>query len=278
MDPKRLPPKRSLGQNFLVDPNIQRRIVEAAELREGDEVVEVGPGRGALTRHLTELGLRLTLVELDDVLARHWEERFSGDSSVTVVHGDILALPLSELSRDPTSLHVVGNIPYNITAPLLFHLLAPPRPQRILVMVQREVAERVVAPPGGKTYGALSVGVRSVAKVERVLEVPRGAFRPRPKVDSTVLRITPRRPSPLDPSEEAELRRLVRAVFQWRRKQLRKILRDHPELSLPPADVEALLCEEGIPPTDRPESLSPEAFVRLSRSPVWNASPQDPDR
>lgn len=257
-------PKRSLGQNFLVDHNLQRKIVEALAAGPDDEVLEIGPGRGALTRHLVGVLRRLVLVELDDELAAGLEAEYAGRDDVEVVHGDILSLPLGSLTEDPARLRVLGNIPYNITSPILFHLLEPPRPADILVMVQREVAERILAEPGTGTYGALSVGVRSVAAVEGVLDVPRTAFRPRPRVDSTVLRIRPIRPRPLDAAEEEDLRTLVRAAFQWRRKQLQKILRSHPDLEIPeealPAVEEALRVDLRA----RPETLSPEGFVRLA--------------
>lgn len=258
-------PKRSLGQNFLVDENIQRRIVQEASVGPGDEVLEIGPGRGALTRHLLELEIRLVLVELDDALARDWKDRFQDDPRIRVIHGDILATDPATLSEDPERLTVVGNIPYNITAPLLFHLLRRPRPRSALLMVQREVADRILAEPGGRQYGALTVGVRSVARVERVLQVPRTAFRPRPRVDSSVVRIVPFRPEALGREEEEGLRRLVRSCFQWRRKKLGKILRDHPDLASTGEAAARAMEREGVDPDLRPEALSPATFVGLSR-------------
>lgn len=260
-------PKRSLGQNFLVDGNLQRKIVEAMDPQPEDTILEVGPGRGALTRHLLGRATRLVLVELDDDLVQRWQAeamaRPAGE--VEVIHRDILQLPLSEVDPDPGRLRVIGNIPYNITAPLLFHLLERPRPRDILVMLQREVAQRIMAPPGGGEYGALSIGIRSVADVVRVVEVPRTAFRPAPRVDSTVVRITPHDPPRLDEETEVALRTLTRAAFQWRRKQLQRILRDHPDLGLDPRLLPAVEEELGRPLTLRPESLSPEEFVRLSK-------------
>jgi hypothetical protein len=167
-------PKRSLGQNFLVDPNVQRRIVDACGAGAGDPVLEIGPGRGALTTHLIERGVLLTVVELDDVLARELEARF-GDS-VTVIHADVLSLDLASRLPDWASTHVIGNIPYNITSPLVFHLLEVPRPLDLVLMVQAEVAERLTASPGTKAYGALTVGVRSVAEVRRLFAVSRSRW------------------------------------------------------------------------------------------------------
>lgn len=262
-----MPPraKRSLGQNFLVDPNIQRKIVESLGAGPEDEVLEIGPGRGALTRHLAGRVRRLVLVELDNDLVPLLRAEFADDPSVEVVHADILDVSLDDLFADPGAARVIGNIPYNITTPILFSLLERrPRPREIVLMVQREVAERILADPGSKTYGALAVGVQTVAEAERVLHVGRGAFRPVPDVESTVVRITPRRPPPLEPEEESAVRELTRAAFGQRRKQFQRILRD--AFGLSPEEVEALEGETGFDLRQRPETFSAEEFVRLARA------------
>lgn len=264
MTPRRHRAKRSLGQNFLVDPNLQRKIVDAVGAGPGDEVVEIGPGQGALTRWLAGTVRRLVLVELDDALAADLTDDFAGRDDVRVVHGDVLATDLAAHVDDPAALRVVGNIPYNITTPILFRMLERPRPRDIVLMVQAEVADRIVAEPGGSDYGALAVGVQSVARAERLFRVGRGAFRPVPGVDSAVVRVTPLDPAPLDEAEEERLRVLVRAAFQWRRKQLGKILRDHPDLAVPREAVAEVAARVGFDPADRPETLSPEAFIRLA--------------
>jgi len=256
--------KRSLGQNFLVDGNLQRKIVEAVEPAPLDEILEIGPGRGALTRHLLGRCRRLVLVELDDALASGWEERHRMDPGVEVIHGDILKVPLTRVTSQVASLKVVGNIPYNITAPILFHLLTPPRPALVVLMVQEEVADRILAPPGTPSYGALSIGVQGVAVVERVLRVPRTAFRPVPRVDSAVVAIRPHHPPRRSPGEEGEVRRLVRAAFQWRRKQLGTILRGHPELAWSEEELEELRERSGLDLRRRPETLSPDEFAWLA--------------
>jgi 16S rRNA (adenine1518-N6/adenine1519-N6)-dimethyltransferase len=171
---------------------------------------------------------------------------------------------LAEHVKDMTATRVVGNIPYNITSPIIFRLLKRPRPREIVLMIQDDVADRIVAPVGTKAYGALSIGVRSVAKAERLFKVGRGAFRPVPGVDSAVIRITPRRPDPLGLEEKRQLRNLVRAAFQWRRKQLQKILRDHPDLGYDLDVVEHAAEAAGISLADRPERLEPEQFIRLA--------------
>ena len=259
--------KKSLGQNFLVDATHQKRIVAALEAGPDDEVLEIGPGRGALTRHLIGAVGRLVLIELDDDLAARWQDELAGDPDVSVIHRNALSVDLDAVVRDPASLRVVGNIPYNITTPLLFWLLdRPVRPAVIVLMIQREVADRILAPPGDKQFGALSVGVRAVALVERILQVPRGAFRPVPDVDSTVIRITPFRPAPLDAAEAADLRELTRVAFGWRRKQLQKILRSSPEYGLQADAVESVLAEVGVAADARPETLAPDTFIALARA------------
>ena len=251
-----------------MDRNLARRIVGEVRVAPGETVLEIGPGRGALTRGLARevarAGGRLVLVELDDHLARELEATYGEREDVTVLHRDVLTVDLDEVTGDPGSLKVVGNIPYNVTSPILFHLLTPPRPREILIMVQKEVADRLLAEPGTGEFGALTVGVRSVARVEAVLRVPPGAFRPRPRVDSRVVRIIPRDPPPLERDEEGRLRELTRALFQWRRKQLGKILRDHPDLSLEPDAVAAVLEAGGARPTDRPENVSPQGFIAMA--------------
>ena len=256
--------KRSLGQNFLVDGNLQRKIVDALSCSPTDTVLEIGPGHGALTRHLIGRVGHLVLVELDDRLAEELQREWGDRTDVELHHRDFLELDLASVAVDPSELTVVGNIPYNITAPVVFKLLERPRPREILLMVQREVSDRLLAEPGTSEYGAMTVGVRSVAEVERILSAPRGAFRPIPRVDSAVVRIRPMAPPPISADEERSLRALTRAAFQWRRKQLQKILRDHDDLRLDHRQVDGIAAETGWDLTRRPETLSPEEFIRLS--------------
>lgn len=256
--------KRSLGQNFLIDRNIQRKIVAAFDPGPFDEVVEIGPGRGALTRHLEGAVRKLVLVELDDQLAEALEDEHLGRRDVEVIHGDVLAVPFREHLEEPAKAKIIGNIPYNITTPIIFRLLERPRPADIILMVQDEVADRIVAPVGSKAYGALSIGVRSVASAQKLFKVRRRAFRPVPGVDSAILRITPTIPEPLSAEAEDALRTVVRASFQWRRKQMRKILRSHPDLGFDPDHIEGVASALGIDMNDRPERLSPDDFVALA--------------
>jgi 16S rRNA (adenine1518-N6/adenine1519-N6)-dimethyltransferase len=259
--------KKSLGQNFLIDPNQQRRIVAALDPQPADTVLEIGPGQGALTHHLAAAVGRLILVELDNDLAPALARTFAAHAHVQVVHADFMDVDINALVADVRTLKVVGNIPYNITTPIIFRLLERVhRPERIVLMVQKEVADRIAAPPGTGTYGALSVGVRTVAHVERLFVVGRGAFRPVPRVDSAVIRIVPRVPPPLTAEEERDVRELTRAAFAWRRKQLQRTLRSAPQYELSADDVAALERDTSIALEQRPEQLGPEQFTALARA------------
>jgi 16S rRNA (adenine1518-N6/adenine1519-N6)-dimethyltransferase len=256
--------KRALGQNFLIDPNVQRKIVASLDPGPGDEVLEIGPGVGALTRHLAGKVGRLVLVELDNGLAARLREAHAGDPSVEVINEDVLEVTLERISADPGRLKVIGNIPYNITTPILFGLLERrPRPASIVLMVQREVADRILEPAGSKTYGALAVGVQSVADVSRVMNVSRDAFRPVPDVMSSVVRIVPHFPPRLTPEDETALRELTRAAFQQRRKQFQRILRDAYDLTVD--EVAAVGHAAAMDLVQRPETFSPQKFIDLAR-------------
>jgi 16S rRNA (adenine1518-N6/adenine1519-N6)-dimethyltransferase len=259
--------KKSLGQNFLIDPNQQRRIVDALQAGPEDTVLEIGPGQGALTQHLAASVRRLILVELDDDLAAALQQRYAATDNVVVVHADVMDVDVAALAGDVSDLIVVGNIPYNITTPIIFRFLEHDiRPRRIVLMIQKEVAERIVAPAGSPEYGALSVGVRTVASVERLFNVGRGAFRPVPRVDSAVIRIEPFVPPRLDPAEARDLRELTRTLFSWRRKQLQKTLRAAPAYAMEAEQLENVLRETDIAPASRPEQLEPERFIALARA------------
>jgi len=251
--------KRRLGQHFLSDPRILERIADALGPTERDTVLEIGPGPGGLTAALAERAGGVVAIEKDAELVPALRERFP---RATVVAGDALELDWQALAG-PAAL-VAGNIPYNITSPLLDKALTPPRPPRIVFLVQKEVAERVTAAPGGGTYGALTVGVQAVARAERLFLVPAGAFHPRPKVDSAVLRLTPLDPPLVADSDLSRFRRLVVGIFGFRRKQLGRGVREL--TGWPPERVSEALTRAGIDPAARPETLPPAGFVRLLRA------------
>ena len=256
--------KRSLGQNFLIDPNLQRKVIEELAAEPGDLVIEVGPGHGELSRHLVGRVARLVLIEKDRTLAEGLETRWGDRPDVEVVHGDALELGLAAYCPEGEPFRVVSNVPYNITSPLLFAFLELwPPPRRIVVTVQREVAERIVAEPGSRVYGALSVGVQSRATARLAFRIRRGAFRPVPGVDSAVVRIDPD-PEKIEALPDRTLRRVTRAAFGMRRKQLQKILRSAEEIGLSEEEATAICERLELDPRTRPERLSPESFVSLA--------------
>ena len=259
------PARKRFGQHFLTDPRILARIADAVGIAEGDTVVEIGPGRGALTEHLAaRVGPsgRLIVVEVDRHLTADLRQRYAGDSRVTVVEGDVLDTSFTEQVSGPYLL--AGNIPYNITTPLIFRALEPPRAERIVFLVQREVADRLAAPPGSESYGALSANAQALATIETVFKVSAGAFNPPPKVESAVIRVVPRANPVVTQAEEAPFRALVTSLFSFRRKQMARAVRE--ALSLDASAAADVLARAGIRSTDRPEVLAPEDFARLLRA------------
>ena len=245
---------RRLGQHFLSDPGILGRIADAVEPKPSDVVLEIGAGEGSLTEILLARGVTVIAIEKDRRLAAALGVRRAawGIDQLSVVAGDALKLDWHSYG----AAKVIGNIPYYITSPLIDKALTPPIPERIVFLVQDEVADRIAAEPGGKTYGALSVGVQTVARVEKLFTVAPGAFRPPPKVRSALIRLTPLAQPLVMDVEVAPLRAFVTACFSRRRKQLKNAV---------PGLTEAELREMGFDPTVRPERLPPEAFVRLFR-------------
>lgn len=260
MNNKPLPrAKKSLGQHFLHDEATLDAIVDALGPIGDRTVLEIGPGRGVLTDRLVSRAKRVVAVELDTFLAKHLSERYASSKHVQIVQADVLDVNLSDLAGEDFVL--AGNVPYYITTPILFHALERPRASTAVYLVQREVAERMAAPPGSRTYGALSVNVQAVATVELIKHVPPGAFHPPPAVDSAVVRVVPR-PDPVIGEEmEEPFRQFVQSVFSFRRKQLGRVLRNVWRVSAEEAVAIAERC--GIAPDVRPEVLSPADFARL---------------
>jgi 16S rRNA (adenine1518-N6/adenine1519-N6)-dimethyltransferase len=258
-----LPPvRKSLGQHFLNDRNILGRIADALELTGEETVIEIGPGRGGLTELLAPRAQRLVLIEYDRALAARLRDSYAANPNVQVIQADVLTIPLGEAAGSPYS--VVGNVPYYITTPIIFHTLERPRAERAVFLVQREVAERMAASAGTPEYGALSVNVQSVARVEVLFRVAPGSFQPPPQVESAVVRLIPRSDPVVGADDETELRAFVQAAFGMRRKQIRRILREMASLSV--AHAEAALHEAEIDGDARPETLTPEDFARLARA------------
>jgi 16S rRNA (adenine1518-N6/adenine1519-N6)-dimethyltransferase len=252
-----MPVRKRFGQHFLHDPAVIRRIVDAVEIAPGDRIVEIGPGRGALTWPLLERVGKLTVIEVDRDLARALE----GDArskGLTVRVGNVLRADFADLAgADGGALRVVGNLPYNISTPLLFHPLEQRAPiADMLFMLQKEVVDRMGAKPGTKQYGRLTVMLAAAAEVEPLFDVGPGAFQPRPKVWSAIVRLRPSAAPRFETGRPGALAAVATAAFSQRRKTLRNSLKT----LLAPDQIEA--C--GIDPQRRPETLAPEEFGRLA--------------
>jgi 16S rRNA (adenine1518-N6/adenine1519-N6)-dimethyltransferase len=253
------PPLKRLGQSFLSDPGILGRIVDALQPVHSQCVVEVGAGRGSLTTVLAARFGRVVAIELDRKLVPLLRERFADSPHVTIVEGDALQVDFRGLAG--RSYKLCGNIPYYITTPLIFRALERPRPELCVFMVQKEVAQRVVAKPGERAYGALSVNVQTLAGVEMLFTVPAGAFQPRPKVDSAVIRLRPDAETLLPAESESAFRAFVQLVFARRRQQMQRVVREIASCSAD--EAVSLLDSCGVAGGARPGTVSPDTFVRL---------------
>ena len=247
--------KKYLGQNFLYDPSILNRIVQAANISSEDTVVEIGPGPGRLTRILAERAKRVIGIEVDRELYEELKVELGHYKNVELVCGNALEYPYEELSE----FKVVANIPYYITTPIIFRLLESRKNLKSMTLtVQKEVAERIVARPGGKDYGVLSIMVQYYAIPSLKFIIPRGAFRPVPKVDSAVVYFEMRESPAVSVKDEKLFFRIVKTAFTQRRKTLAN--------SLKPlyGDIKDKIIAAGIDPMRRPGTLSIEEFARLS--------------
>lgn len=252
-----------MGQHFLSDPAALERIVDTLDPGMDDTVVEIGPGRGALTRRLLQRAGSLVAVELDKALAAMLEREFADSPRVRIVQADVLKVDLGQLGGDGYLL--VGNVPYYITTPILFHALSGLLPRRAVFLVQREVAERATSAAGSRGYGALSVNLQVLTRVESVFDVPPGAFTPPPSVQSSVICMEPLTAPLIMPHERRAFQVFVQAVFSQRRKQLGTILRsvvgNHGEAWLRGPDGPFQRLD--LDPSIRPERLAPSQFVEL---------------
>ncbi len=255
--------RHRLSQNFLADPEVLEAILGEAAIGSGSRVLEIGPGLGLLTGGLLESGAEVTAVELDRGLAAFLRDRFAAEleeGHLRLIDGDALDLDLTTVVPPPYE--VVANLPYHITSPILHRLLGEtPRPERLVLMVQREVAERIAAPPGGMSY--LSVFVQYHARVRIAFDVPPEAFEPEPAVRSAVIVVEPYPPNDrlADPATEDALWRLVQAAFRERRKMLHNVLAR--QLPVEPARVAAALAAAGIAPDRRPQTVAVGEWLAL---------------
>jgi 16S rRNA (adenine1518-N6/adenine1519-N6)-dimethyltransferase len=248
--------KKSFGQHFLLDLNITRKIARLAELQPGDTVIEVGPGPGGLTRALVETGAKVVAVEKDERFRPLLEELAAAShGALGLILADALTVDEAALAGGPA--HVVSNLPYNVGTPLLIKWLTGVgwTPLSLTLMFQKEVAERIAAPPGADAYGRLAVIAQATSEARVVMDVPARAFTPPPKVDSAVVRLTPRADRP-SPQRLDALQKLTAAAFGQRRKMLRA--------SLKPLGGEALALEAGLDPQARAETVDVAGFLRLA--------------
>lgn len=263
--------KKSLGQNFLIDQNILGKIVSAAQLDATRGALEIGPGIGALTQQLAKEAGKVAAIEIDQRLIPILEDTLSPYANVKVVHGDVLKLNLHEVVaqhlNDVEAISVVANLPYYVTTPIIMKLLEERLPlENIVVMIQKEVAERMAAKPGGKEYGSLSVAVQFYCEPELVCIVPQTVFVPQPNVDSAVIRLKVRSKPAVEVTDAKHFFDVVQASFAQRRKTLANNLLSRFYTKETRGQMEAVLARCGIDPTRRGETLSLEEFARLSNA------------
>ena len=262
--------QKKFGQNFLIDPHVLDKIIEAAEVTKDDFVLEIGPGIGTMTQYLCEAARQVLAVEIDNNLIPILQETLSPYDNVEILHGDILKQDIHEIAEkynDKKPIKVVANLPYYITTPIIMGLLESHVPlANITVMVQKEVAQRMQAGPGTKDYGALSLAVQYYASPYLAANVPPNCFMPRPNVGSAVIRLTRFGETPVQVKDEKLLFRLIRASFNQRRKTLQNGLVNSQELDFTKEQVAAAIATLGVSPSVRGEALTLEQFAALANA------------
>ena len=257
-------PKKSLGQNFLQDANVAQKIVRLFHPQPGDNIMEIGPGKGALTSLILNVVPHITAIELDDALSQELTVQF-GDK-LTLIHDDILNISFSDFSREDNKVRLIGNIPYNITSPILFHVIDFREAVKdFVVMMQTEVAQRLVAVPRTKDYGILSIFLQYYCTPKILFSVSKNSFFPVPNVSSTIVHLDFQQQHANKAADDALFRRVVRGTFNVRRKTLRNGLR---QLGAPPAVFDSLSIDLDL----RPEELTVQDFVTLSNE-LQNVAP-----
>ena len=272
MDPSKygLRPSKSLGQNFIKDRNVLTRIVDGAGIGPDDMVLEIGPGLGVLTAELADTAACVTAVEIDGRLIPVLEETLADRDNVRIINGDILKTDIGQIIEESRAenlfsgrVHIVGNLPYYITTPIIMKLLEDDVPaDSITVMMQKEVADRIRSAPGSRTYGAISAAVQYYCRVSKITDVPKEAFIPRPKVESTVLRLEPLREDRIKAKDDKMYLRCVKAGFAQRRKTLLNSLASAGGMDK--ETVKKVLEAAEIDPGRRAETLTVEEFTRIA--------------
>lgn len=260
--------KKKFGQNFLIDPHVLDKIVDAAQITKDDFVLEIGPGIGTLTQYLCENARQVLAVEIDDKLIPILKETLQPYDNVEVLHGDILKQDIQQIAdtyNDGKPIKVVANLPYYITTPIIMELFESHVPlANVTVMVQKEVADRMQVGPGTKDYGALSLAVQYYAKPYIVANVPPNCFMPRPKVGSAVIRLERYEEPPVKVKDEKLMFRIIRASFNQRRKTLANGLKNSAELDYTKEEIEAAIETLGRGASIRGEALTLEEFAKLA--------------
>lgn len=260
--------QKKFGQNFLIDPHVLDRIVEAAEITKEDCVLEIGPGIGTMTQYLAESAREVVAVEIDKNLIPILQDTLSAYQNVTVINDDIMKVDIAALAQEKNGgkpIKVVANLPYYITTPIIMGLFESHVPLKsVTIMVQKEVADRMRQEPGSKEYGALSLAVQYYAKPEIMANVPPNCFIPRPNVASAVIRLTRYEKPPVEVKDDRYMFALIRASFNQRRKTLANALSNDPGLHLTREQVMQALETLGMNPLIRGEMLSLEQFASLS--------------
>ena len=261
---------KSLGQNFITDKNVIERIVEGAGPTEDDLVIEIGPGIGVLTAEAAQQAAKVVAIEIDSKLIQILDETLAEYDNVEVINQDILKTDLNGIIDEQRAkgsfsgdVKIIGNLPYYITTPIIMHILENSiRAESITVMMQKEVADRIKASPGNKTYGAISAAVQYYCEVEQVVSVPKEVFVPRPKVDSAVLKLTIRDKKPVDLIDEKAFFTCIKSGFGQRRKTLLNSLTG--TYGLPKDEIRRILEEAGIDPVRRAETLDMNEFAAIA--------------
>ncbi|PKL38140.1 MAG: ribosomal RNA small subunit methyltransferase A [Spirochaetae bacterium HGW-Spirochaetae-1] len=254
-----LHPNRKYGQNFLVDDYTTDKLLKIIDIQTGDRILEIGPGLGALTGKMTERCSRLTAVEIDSGICRYLEDSLGSVPNFTLVHGDFLK---TELEDNFTK--IVSNLPYYCATEILFTVAGKFSARDIFVMVQKEMADRIMSPPGSKVYGALTVTLGYYYRARAVLQLGNDVFHPRPDVGSTFLHLSRREPRELDDAQLEMFHLLVKSAFWGRRKTLLKTLSESPHLRLEKNLVRSVIAEAGIDEKIRGEELSSGDYIRLA--------------
>lgn len=260
--------QKKFGQNFLIDPHVLDKIINAAEITKEDCVIEIGPGIGSVTQALIDNAGKVISIEIDDQLIPILTEQFGGCENFRLIHKDVLKVDLHKLIAEESPnrrIKVVANLPYYITTPIIMMLLEHNLPiESITVMVQKEVADRMASGPGSKQYGAITVAMKYYCDTYLVANVPQNCFMPRPNVDSAVIKLTLHQQPIVDINDEEQLLKIIKAAFSQRRKTLLNTLASNGNLGLSKEEIKNVLDESGIGASTRGETLSLDDYAMLS--------------